>query len=114
MNTGPEYNPYDFANPVTNMRLLADRSEERHEIEYYLDHAAHAPRPINIALIGHRASGKTSLLNFTEEAAERRGFFSVRLNLDTEIASNQLSFVFAILDSIIHKACLEKYVNGIH
>jgi AAA+ ATPase superfamily predicted ATPase len=113
MNTRPEYNPYDFANPVIDMRLLADRSEERREIEYYLDHAANAPRPINIALIGHRASGKTSLLNFTEEAARQRGFFSVRLNLDTDISSNQLSFFFNILDSIIQKACLEHYFNGI-
>jgi Swt1-like HEPN len=88
MNDRPAYNPYDFANPVTSMSLLAGRTKEREEIEYYLDHAARAPRPINVALIGHRASGKTSLLNFTEGAAKRRGFFTVRLDLDSDVASN--------------------------
>jgi Cdc6-like AAA superfamily ATPase len=62
----PHHNPYDFANPVTDVALLADRNKERNEIDYYLKHAASAPRPINIALIGNRASGKTSLLNYAE------------------------------------------------
>jgi hypothetical protein len=79
-----------------------------------LHHAGSAPRPINIALIGTRASGKTSLLNFTEAEAEARTFFTVRINLDAGIAANQFSFFHSIMDSIIQKACQQGYFNGIH
>ena len=57
------YNPYDFANPVSDPGLLVGREKEMEEIKYYLDNAKVAPRPINIALLGTRASGKTSILN---------------------------------------------------
>ena len=63
MNTAmqsPMYNPYDFANPVTHKKLFSGRESELTEIRYYLNHALHAPRPISLALIGNRASGKTS------------------------------------------------------
>jgi tetratricopeptide (TPR) repeat protein len=115
MNDSPPiYNPYDFANPVADMALLADRAKEREEIDYYLTHASSAPRPINIALIGNRASGKTSLLNYTDQKASSLGFFTARINLDSNVSSNPLSFFYAILDSIIQKACQTGFFNGIH
>jgi Cdc6-like AAA superfamily ATPase len=57
------HNPFDFANPVIDPKLFAGRKNELEDIEYYLNHAKSAPRAINLALIGDRASGKTSLLN---------------------------------------------------
>jgi len=107
------FNPYDFANPITNMGLLADRAAEKEEIKYYLDHAASAPRPINIALIGSRASGKTSLLNYTEVEASARSFFTVRINLDSGSAANQFSFFYSVLDSIIQKAFNQNFFDGV-
>jgi hypothetical protein len=38
--TEPPFNPYDFANPITNMLLLADRAAEKDEIKYYLYQSA--------------------------------------------------------------------------
>jgi len=107
------FNQYDFANPITNMGLLADRAAEKEEIKYYLDHAASAPRPINIALIGSRASGKTSLLNYTEVEASARSFFTVRINLDSGSAANQFSFFYSVLDSIIQKAFNQNFFDGV-
>ena len=65
------YNPYDFANPVADTMLLVGRESEMDQIKYYLDYAKNAPRPINIALLGQRASGKTSILNITRERSKK-------------------------------------------
>jgi hypothetical protein len=67
-------NPYDFANPVNDPKIFAGRKTELEEINYYLDHAKYASRAINLAIIGDRASGKTSLLNMVQFGAEQRGF----------------------------------------
>jgi Cdc6-like AAA superfamily ATPase len=77
-------NPYDFANPVSERDLFVGREDIMEDIKYYLDHATKAPRPINIALIGQRASGKTSILNMTEIEAHNRGFCVVRIDLDED------------------------------
>ena len=34
-----KYNPYDFANPVSDISLLVGREKEMDEIKYYLDEA---------------------------------------------------------------------------
>ena len=64
-------NPYDFANPVNDPELFSGRKKEIDEIKYYLEHASKSKRPINIALIGKRASGKTSVLNMIEYEAKK-------------------------------------------
>ncbi len=74
MDLSETFNPYDFANPVAEANLLVGREKEMDEIKYYLDNTKSAPRPINIALLGPRASGKTSILNITELEAKARGF----------------------------------------
>ena len=99
------YNPFDFANPISNVNLLVGRMKEMEEIIYYLDNAINAPRPINIALLGRRASGKTSILNVTEFEAKKRGFCTVRINLDEDDAKNQLTFFSKLFDSILTRAC---------
>jgi len=66
-------NPYDFANPITDPHLFAGREKEMEEIRYYLDYASKSSRPINLAILGPRASGKTSVLNMIEHEAKKRG-----------------------------------------
>jgi hypothetical protein len=91
MTTLP-YNPYDFANPVTDERFFAGRNEVLEDIEYYLNHAANAPQAINLALTGERASGKTSLLNMIEVKANAKNIIPVRINLDEGDAVSPLRF----------------------
>lgn len=95
------YNPYDFANPVLKENLFVGRKNELIDIEYYLDQAKNAPKPINLAFLGERAAGKTSLLNITEIIAKRKGFCSVRIDLDESDANNQLNFFMRIFENLI-------------
>jgi tetratricopeptide (TPR) repeat protein len=113
MNLTNAYNPYDFANPVSNADLLVGRDKEMEEINYYLDNTKLAPRPINIALLGQRASGKTSILNITELEAKKRGFCTVRINLDEDDARTQLSFFYKLFDSIASEAFRSGAFGGI-
>jgi hypothetical protein len=94
------YNPYDFANPISREDLFVGREKELIDIKYYLDQAKNAPKAINLAFLGDRASGKTSLLNITEIIAKRKGFCSARINLDESDARNQLDFFMRIFDNL--------------
>src|SRR6266496_1823179 len=107
------YNPYDFAHPVSEASLLVGREKEMDEIKYYLDNATAAPRPINIALLGPRASGKTSILNITQLEAKSRGFCTVRINFDEDDAKTQLAFFYKLFDSIFTEACQNGAFGGI-
>jgi predicted AAA+ superfamily ATPase len=86
------HNPYDFSNPVEDKKLFSGRNRELCEIRYYLDQAKNAPRAINIALLGPRASGKTSLLNMIALDAKERGFCTARINLNEGDTESQLAF----------------------
>jgi hypothetical protein len=112
MRLGKLPNPYDFANPVSDTELLAGRTEELNEIEYYLEHAT-AHRPIHLAFIGARASGKTSLLNVTESKAREKGFCAVRIDLDETDVDGQLPFFFKLFDSVLSAACLIGAYGGV-
>jgi Cdc6-like AAA superfamily ATPase len=103
-NLSKLHNPYDFANPVCDVDFFVGRKDELDEIRYYLDHAKTAPRPINIALLGPRASGKTSLLNMTEFEAKNRGFCTGRIDLDEDDAKTQLGFFYKLFDVILSAA----------
>jgi len=99
------YNPYDFANPVSESDLFIGRKEELQEIQYYLDEAGKAPRPLNLALLGPRASGKTSLLNMVDIEAHKRGFCVVRIDLNESDVISPMGFFFKLFDSIFHSVC---------
>jgi hypothetical protein len=99
------HNPYDFANPVADNKLFIGRKNELEEIRYYLDHARKAPRPINIAILGPRASGKTSLLNMTELEAKKREFCIVRIDLDENDAKTQMGLFYKLFDGMLSAAC---------
>ncbi|MEK7281583.1 MAG: ATP-binding protein [Chloroflexota bacterium] len=105
MDLTKSYNPYDHANPVSDEILFVGRKKELEDIRFHLDHAKMAPRPINIALLGPRASGKTSLLNMTEIEAKKRGFCAVRIDLDEDDARSQLVFFYKLFDGIFSEAC---------
>jgi hypothetical protein len=94
------WNPYDFANPVSDEALFAGRSDEVAEIQYYLRQAARAPRPINLVLTGARSSGKTSLLNKIEQLASERGMVVARVDLN-ESDTDPLAFFYKVYDSIL-------------
>ena len=67
-------NPYDFSNPIRDLKFFAGREEELKEISYYLDLSlSDSPKYTSLAFIGERSSGKTSLLNVTELVAEDKG-----------------------------------------
>jgi tetratricopeptide (TPR) repeat protein len=98
-------NPYDFANPVTLQNRFFGRTSEMSEIRYYLDHAKTADRPINVALLGDRAAGKTSILNMTALEARMREFCTVRIDLDEDDAVMQMMFFYKVFDGLVTAAC---------
>src|SRR6266446_2823946 len=104
MDLAETVNPYDFSNPVSDASLLVGRREEMQEISYYLAHAKAAPRPMHLALLGRRASGKTSLLNITQQEAGKLGFCTARVNLDEGDVKTILSFFFKLFDSVLSSA----------
>jgi hypothetical protein len=106
-------NPYDFANPVNDPDLFAGRKNQLDEIKYYLNHAKAATRPINLAIIGGRASGKTSILNMIQHEAQRREFCVVRIDLDESDSLSQLVFFNKLFDGVITTACLDGLFNGV-
>ncbi len=99
------HNPYDFANPISDANLFVGREDQMREIKYYLDHAKTASRPINIALLGPRASGKTSILNMAEAGARDRDFCVARVDLDEDDAKTQMGFFCKLFDAILSAAC---------
>lgn len=104
MDLSKIHNPYDFANPVLERDLFIGRRIELEEIKYYLNQAKTA-RPINIAILGPRASGKTSLLNMCELEASDRGFCTVKIDLDENDAKTQMGFFYKLFDGIFSEAC---------
>jgi len=107
------YNPYDFANPVSEKELFAGRSDEIEQIEYYLKQAKYAPKPINIALIGPRASGKTSFLNIIEIMSNNLELCPVRIDLDESDVRTQLTFFQKLYDCILATVCERGAFAGI-
>lgn len=107
-------NPYDFANPVSDSSLFIGRLEELSEIRYYLEQALRSKRPTNIAIVGSRASGKTSLLNISEQEAKKLGLLSVRIDLDEGDALSQWAFFFKIFDTLLSAACEAGAYGGKH
>lgn len=99
------YNPYDFGNPVTDRSLFSGRDRELSDINYYLDQAVRAPRPINLALLGPRAAGKTSLLNMVEIAARERGMCTARINLNEGDTASEMLFFYKIFDAVFTSVC---------
>lgn len=107
------YNPYDFANPVSDVDLFVGRENEMETIKYYLKQAKNSPRPINIALMGPRAAGKTSILNMIECEAVEEGFCVVRIDLDESDVTSQLAFFYKLFDCLFTEVCRNNNFGGL-
>lgn len=102
-------NPYEFANPVTEPERFAGRSGELEDIRYYLELAGRTARPVSLAVIGDRASGKTSLLNIIELEANQAGLLTARINLNSA-DSDPINFFWKVYDSVVEAACDAGYL----
>lgn len=100
----PTENPYDFSNAVTDPDMLAGRGELIREVSYYLDQARAKPQPVNLAILGQRASGKTSVLNVIASMAKQRAFMLVRFDLDSSDVATPLVFFHRLLDEVLTAA----------
>lgn len=106
-------NPYNFSNPIKDEALFFGRDKQLREIAYYLDQAAATGHPINLALLGERASGKTSYLNIIEKEAKRRKFCTARIDLNEHDVSQPGEFFAKLIDQLFTAACLTDRVDGI-
>jgi hypothetical protein len=113
MDYSKYYNPYNFNHPVSDPDVFAGRKKEMQDIKYYLDQAVIAPTPTNIAILGPRSSGKTSLLNMIELEAKKRDFIVVRINLNEDDTKNDLSFFFKLFDCLINEVIKNNYYGGL-
>ena len=111
----PEYyNPYDFINPIRDPKLFAGRQEELKEIDYYLELSrSKSPKYTHLALIGERASGKTSLLNMIGYKANEKDFLSVKTSLNKETSSRDVLFFKEVFDGIMTKGAEKGMYGGI-
>ncbi len=105
-------NPYDFSHPVRDRSVFSGRGDLIEEIRYYLDHASLDARPMNLAILGPRASGKTSLLNMIELEARERGYCVSRVNLNEGDIDSGIVFFFKIFDAVFNAACEVRLDDG--
>ncbi|MFJ8201788.1 hypothetical protein [Micromonospora chalcea] len=93
-------NPYEFANPITDPDRFAGRGAEIKDIRYYLRQAKHVQNPVNLALVGERAAGKTSLLNIIEHEARQAGLLTARINLNSA-DSDPMRLFWKVFESVV-------------
>lgn len=107
-------NPYDFERPVKDPKLFAGRQKELNEISYYLE-LSKSERPVyhNLAIIGPRAVGKTSLLNMIEHMAEEKGMLAVKVSLNNETSSNEVLLFKEVFDNLLTKGAERGMYGGI-
>ena len=79
-------NPYDYIKPIKDEKKFADRKDELKEIKYILD-LTKGGTYFNIAILGKRRVGKTSLLNIIAKEADKRKLLTVMVKLDESNAN---------------------------
>lgn len=104
-------NPYNFGDPIEDEELFAGRNKELEEIRYYMEQATATRKLFHIALLGKRASGKTSLLNMCEIEAIEKGFCVVRIDLD-EGDADRFNLFYKIFDSLLLAVCESGLYGG--
>lgn len=108
------YNPYDFINPVKDPKLFAGRHKELEDIGYYLELSkSKRPQYANLALIGQRASGKTSLLNMIKSMSDEKGFLAIKIDLNNEIVEDDTIFFKEIFDGIMTEGAEKEMYGGL-
>lgn len=108
----PTANPYDFSHPVKDPLLFAGRREQRTDAAYYLEQARSLTQPMSLAVIGPRASGKTSFLNLVEAMAIDKGFLVVRVDLDDADVTSPLTFCHRLIDELLAAALTSGSFGG--
>jgi hypothetical protein len=103
-------NPFDFSNPVTERSVLAGRGPEMQQASYYLDQSREGAS-YSLALVGERASGKTSLLNALADYANETGLIAANVRLDEGVAGDDLDFFREVFHSLM-EACARRGVFG--
>ena len=93
-------NPYEFAHPVKDFAHFAGRASELEDIRYYLRQAKQVTQPVNLAIIGERASGKTSLLNMIGIEGQAAGLLTARINLNSADA-DPINLFWKLYDAVI-------------
>jgi hypothetical protein len=93
-------NPYDHANPITDLALFAGRKKELSEAEYYLSINL-TQKPIHLAVVGERASGKTSLVNAIAAKADDYKYLVARIDLNNDAVANDLAFFLELYESVL-------------
>jgi Cdc6-like AAA superfamily ATPase len=94
-------NPYNFSNPVRKQELFSGRERELRDIRYYLNDARFAEQPVSLAILGARASGKSSLLYMLEHEAHNLDFVVARVKLNESDVATPFSFFYKVLHSLI-------------
>lgn len=107
-------NPYDFERPVKDPNLFAGRQKELNEVGYYLE-LSKSERPVyhNLAIIGPRAVGKTSLLNMIEHIARMKGMLAVKVSLNNETSLNEVLLFKEVFDNLLTKGAEKGMYGGI-
>lgn len=93
-------NPFDFRTPIRARDLLVGRDQEQATLREHLESTAQG-KPVHVALIGERASGKTSLLNIGAELAMEAGLVPVRLDCDAAVVSSPFTFFKAFFEATV-------------
>lgn len=99
-------NPFNYLSPVEDESRLIGREEELEDLLYYTGQAEQNEY-YHAAVVGDRASGKTSLVNVLSEKLESRGHLPVRVTLDSDLVSDQAEFFREFYEAIISemKSC---------
>ena len=105
-------NPFDFANPVSKEELFIGRKKELEDIRYYLKHASNSDRTINLAILGDRAAGKTSLLNIISLESKKYQLIPVRIDLNESDVDSHLAFWFKLFGSIFTTVVSQHLESG--
>lgn len=105
------FNPFDFANPVTNGDVFAGRKSQKDDVRYYLNHAKYT-RPIHLALTGDRSAGKTSMLNMISQQASLLDFLVVRIDLNVGDAA-PVQFFQRLYDAILMEVVRDGQYGGL-
>jgi hypothetical protein len=108
--SGSRPNPFDFSNPVTDRSVLAGRATEMEGASYYLDQSRDGPS-YSLALVGERASGKTSLLNALGDYAAETGLLAAHIRLDQDLAGDELEFFREVFVSLM-ESCARRGLFG--
>ena len=94
-------NPFNYINPIRKEERFIGRKSELKTIDYILDLAESGSQYQNIAIIGDRAIGKTSLKNILLLRAQKRNILAVSIDLDEELVSDSAKFFGTTIQAIL-------------